>query len=146
VRNYVTHERYITYDTRAGNFYRGYQPSYYNDCWSPFLMGYLFSSSVNSWDRANWVYNNRDSLDQARYDDLLRRDAGLSAQLQQLQATGQVRNPGYVLPAFAANPDLQYSQNFVTAAYEHPRESEHYWSWIFLGMGLVALVVALAFR
>jgi len=146
-RNYVTHERYITYDTRASNFYRGYQPSYYNDCWSPFLMSYLFSSSINSYDRANWVYNHRDSLDEARYEDLLRRDAGLAVQVQQLQATGQAPNPSYVLPAFAANPDLQYSQNFVTASYQNPVATSHVsWAWIFMGIALVALVVVVVVR
>jgi hypothetical protein len=153
VRNYVTHERYITtYETRASNFYRGYQPMYYNDCWSPFLMGYLFSSAVSSMDRANWVYNNRDSLDELRYQQLLQRDAGLAAQIRQLQAAGQAPNPGYVLPGFGNNPDLQYSQNFVTASYEAPYQNPggpshtFSWIWILAGLALAAVVVFMAFR
>lgn len=122
VRSYVTHERYITYDNRASVFYHGYAPTSYNDCWSPFLMGYLFSSAINSHDRAEWVYNHRDSIDDARYRDLVSKDAKLEAELKQIQEQKKAADPNYTLPGMT-DPDLQYNKDFVTAAY-NPQASD----------------------
>jgi len=118
VRN-VTYERHVTYDHRASTFYGGYygHPVYYNDYFSPFLMGYLFSSAVNANDRALWLYNHRDAMDEARYRDAVSRDAALSARVAELEAQQVQRDPNYVVPAMAGDPDLQYNKDFVDAAY-----------------------------
>jgi hypothetical protein len=115
----VDEYRYRNYNSRVQIFYGNSQPAYYNDYWSPFLMGYLFSSAVNSTDRTAWVYNHRDSIDDARYRDLLARDAGLEAQLNQLQTQNVQRDPNYVLPTMANEPDLMYDKGFVESARAH---------------------------
>lgn len=80
-------------------------------------MGYLLSESLNSHQRATWVYHHRDQMDSARYQELLAKDAELKALLEALEKEKVARDPNYVLPALAQNPDLQYSKDFVTAAY-----------------------------
>lgn len=123
VRKYVTHERYVTYDNRASTFYGPYYsaPQPYNDFFSPFLMGYLLSSAINSHDRATWVYHHRDQMDEARYKELLAKDAELKARLDALEKEKKARDPNYVLPTMKDNPDLQYSKDFVNASY-NPQE------------------------
>ena len=113
---YVDETRYRDYDNRRQGYYGGYHPTYYNDYWSPYLMGYLLSSAVNSGDRAAWVYHHRESIDDARYQDLLARDAGLADQVRQLEMQNVQRDPAYVLPAMANDPDLMYSKEFVDSA------------------------------
>ena len=108
----VDENRYRNYDYRAQVYYGNYPPTHYNDYWSPFLMGYLLSSSVHSTDRAAWVYNHRDSIDDARYHDLVARDAGLAAQLRQMELQHVQRDPNYVLPTMVNDPDLMYDKGF----------------------------------
>lgn len=117
VRRYVTHERYVTYDNRSSTFYGGYSPQPYNDFFSPFLMGYLFSSAVNSNDRAYWAYHHKDQMDETRYKEMLAKDAELKARIEALEKQGVARDPNYVVPGMTENPDLQYSKEFVDAAY-----------------------------
>lgn len=118
VRNYVTHERYVTYEHRATVFYGPYyaHPVYYNDWYSPFLMGYMLSSAVNANDRAYWVYCHQRDMDDARYREMLAKDAELSARIRVLEAKNATRDPNFVLPGMADNPDLQYNHDFVKAA------------------------------
>lgn len=63
------------------------------------------------------MYHHRDQMDSARYQELLAKDAELKARLEALEKEKVARDPNYVLPALAQNPDLQYSKDFVTAAY-----------------------------
>ena len=123
VRNYVTHERYVTYDNRCMGFYGGYygHPYYYHDSFSPFLMGWLLSDALNSHQRALWMYNHQYDMDSSRYDEMLRRDARLQAEIDQLKAQNVTRNPAYVPPQMADNPDVMYNKEFVDAAY-NPQE------------------------
>ncbi len=118
VRRTITHERYVTYDNRASGFYGSYygNPHPYNDFFSPFLMGYMFSSAVNADQRAYWAYHHRNDMDDYRYNEMLSRDADLSRRLRELETQGIVRDPNYVLPQMQDNPDLQYDRGFVEAA------------------------------
>lgn len=120
VRRYVTHERYVTYDHRSSVFYGPTiyaHPQPYNDWFSPFLMGYLFSSAVNANERAMWVYSHRHDMDEARYRAMVAKDAELEARLRELERQKVARDPNYVVPAMKDNPDVQYNKDFVTAAY-----------------------------
>jgi len=125
VRNYVTHERYVTYDNRASVFYGPYygHPVYYHDYYSPFLMGWLLSDAVNSHQRALWMYHHQHDMDQARYAELLRRDAKLQAEIEQLKAQNIARDAGYIPPQMTDNPDLMFNRDFVDASY-NPQEVE----------------------
>jgi len=135
VRRYVTHERYVTYDNRASGFYGGYygRPSYFHDSFSPFLMGWMFSSALSSHDRAAWMYNHQNDMDQARYQEMLRKDAQLQAEIDQLKAQNAPRDPSYVPPQMKDNPDLMFNKEFVDAAYNpvevaNPRTSQ---GWLY---------------
>ena len=68
---------------------------------------------------SGWVYHHRDSIDDARYHDLLARDAGLSAQLRQMELQNVQRDPDYVLPTMVNDPDLMYDKGFVDSARQH---------------------------
>jgi hypothetical protein len=124
VKRYVTHERYVTYETRSTTFYGPSiyaHPYYYDDFFSPFMMGYLFSSAVNANERAYWVYCHRQDMDNARYRDMVSKDAELEARLRELERKeklGEVtRNQNYVVPGMKSEPDLQYSHDFVESVY-----------------------------
>ena len=123
VRRYVTHERYVTYDHRVSSFYGPYygQPYYYHDSFSPFLMGWLLSDAINSQQRALWMYNHQYDMDASRYNEMLRRDARLQAEIDALKAQNVVRNPAYIPPQMEDNPDVMYNKEFVDASY-NPQE------------------------
>ena len=125
VRRYVTHERYVTYDNRASAFYGSYysRPYYYQDSFSPFLMGWLLSDVVNSHDRALWAYHHQSDMDQTRYNELLQRDANLQAEINQLKSQNVPIDPSYVPPQMSNGPDLMYDKDFVDASY-NPIEVE----------------------
>jgi hypothetical protein len=130
VRRYVTHERYVTYDNRASVFYGGYysHPVYYHDPFSPFLMGWILSDAINSHERALWMYNYGPVsaggvIDDARYAEMLRRDARLQAEIDQLKAKNVARDTSYVPPQMADNPDVMFNKEFVEASY-NPVEVE----------------------
>ena len=84
-------------------------------------MGWILSDAINSHQRALWMYNHQDVIDQARYDEMLRRDARLQAEIDQLKAQNLPRDPNYVPPQMADNPDVMYNKEFVNAAY-NPQE------------------------
>ncbi len=116
VRNYVTHERYVTYDNRASSFYGSYYgtPHYYSDPFSPFLFGYLMSSAINSHDRALWMYHHRDQMDEARYREMLAKDAKLEAEIAALKAKNVAVDPNYTPDGM--DQDLMYNKDFVNAS------------------------------
>ena len=142
VRNYVTHERYVTYDNRSSIFYGHYYttPYYYHDSFSPFLMGWILSDALNSHDRALWMYHHSLEMDQARYNELLRRDARLQAEIDQLKSQNVVRDPGYVPVQMKDNPDIMYNKDFVDAAY-NPVEVSSGGFWYFVYFLLMILFV-----
>lgn len=152
VRKTVTHERYVTYDNRASVFYGPHysQPHVYNDWFSPFLMGYLFSDAVKPYDRAMWVHCHRNEIDDTRYKDLIAKDRQLEVRLKELEQNKIARDQGYALPSMQDNPDLQYSQEFVNAAYNPesvPSEPAD-WSGVvafFLWVAGVAVVAGLGY-
>lgn len=116
VRNYVTHERYVTYDNRARGFYGGYygSPVYYNDYFSPFLFGYLMSDAMNSHQRAMWMYHHRSDMDDARYQAMLAKDAQLEAEIAKLKAQNVAVDPNYAPEGM--DQDLMYNKEFINAS------------------------------
>jgi len=117
VRRHVTYEKYTTYDNRASTFYRGGQPIYYNDSFSPFLWGWIMSDAINSQQRALWMYHHQNDMDQARYQAMIAKDARLQAEIETLKAQNLARDPSYVPTQMQENPDLMYNKEFVEASY-----------------------------
>jgi len=121
VRKTVTHERYITYETRYHDFYGPYgyagRPMiYYSDPFGPFFYLWLFDRCTAE-ERARWAYNHRSEMDDARWRDMVKRDADLEARVRALEAEKRARDPNYVPAAMKDNPDLMYNPDFVNAAY-----------------------------
>lgn len=70
----------------------------------------------NAERRARWLYHNRSNIDSAAYQRGIQ-DAEVQARLAALEAQNTPRNTDYVDPEFADNPDMQYSQEYIEAAY-----------------------------
>lgn len=119
IRRTVTHERYVTRETRIHDFYGpryvGMTPVYYSDPFGPFFWLWLMDRSLD--DRAHWAYHHRHQMDDARYRDMVAKDAQLEARIRQLEQQGVKRDQNYVPAAMADNPDLMYNDDFVRASY-----------------------------
>lgn len=66
--------------------------------------------------RATWFYHNRSNIDAAAYQRGVQ-DTEVQQRLAALEAGGAARNGDYVDPEMADNPGMQYSQDYVEAAY-----------------------------
>ena len=66
--------------------------------------------------RARWLYHNRHNIEADAYRRGMQ-DAQVAQQVAALEAQGVARNADYVDPEFADNPGMQYSQEYVEAAY-----------------------------
>jgi hypothetical protein len=87
----------------------------YHDPFNSFFWWWMLDRSLN--DRANWAYHHRYDMDDARYHELLAHDATLQARITQLEAQNVPRDPTYVPAELKDNPDLMYTDNYVSAAY-----------------------------
>lgn len=74
-------------------------------------MGWLMSDALNSSQRAQWVYNHRDQMDDSRYNELIKHDAKLQAELDVLKQQNAARDPNYVPDQFKSDPDLMYAKS-----------------------------------
>jgi len=111
--------RHTTYIT-SHNYSHGYgwyhsQPYY--------SMGGGYSSAywymMMEWSaqrRATWLYNNQSNISSTAYQKGMQ-DAEVQQRLAALEAGGTARNGDYVDPEMADNPGMQYSQDYVEAAY-----------------------------
>jgi hypothetical protein len=116
VRKTVTPDLWRTRHNRIdwvyGPYY-GYPPIVYNDPYNSFFWYWLLAQNLDT--QASWAYHHRDIMDQARYRDLLAKNAELAARVQQLEKGPVARDPSYTPPGI--EPDLVYSDNYVDAAY-----------------------------
>lgn len=118
VRN-VTEEKWIHREARVQTFYSTYYSHppltvvHYNDPYSTFFWLWMLDRSID--DRARWAYHHRYDMDDARYRDLLAKDARLEARIRQLEAEKRARDPNY-LPPGMDDPDLPYTDEFVNAS------------------------------
>jgi len=122
---------------RSDSFYGSYSSHpgiMYNDCYHPMWNYWLMSQSLDI--MSMWVYCHQMNMDQARLANLYAQNAGLQAQVQNLQARNVVRDPNYTPPN--VDSDLQYNDNYVDAVYnpvaktvdEHEETNWHeFWKW-----------------
>lgn len=147
-----------------GSYYH-YPVVVYHDPYSSFFWWWLLDRSLD--ERAHWAYYHRPWIDDARYHDLLARDANLEARIRQMEAQNLPRDPTY--RPNQIDPDLMYSDPYVDAIYNPqpatrssaavpsaPPASVPSWrvssaataramAWVFVVMLLLALTIWLVF-
>ncbi len=113
--------------TIFGGYYRQPVTTIYHDSFNPWF--WLWLLDRNQRDRDLWVYNHRDEMDQARYNDLVQKDAGLERRLHDLEQEGAAKDPSYTPPG--VDQDLMYDDQQVQQAYT---ENQRHPEWgLFLG-------------
>jgi hypothetical protein len=116
LRGELNNERWQNRQWRQQQFfgpYYSYPVVVYHDPYSYFFWWWLLDRSLD--ERAYWAYHHRQSIDDARYRELLARDANLEARIHQLEAQNLPRDPTY-RPS-NIEPDLMYSNSYVEAVY-----------------------------
>lgn len=117
LRGRLDQAKWESRQSRTTTFYGAYYSRpvvVYHDPYPSFFWWWLLDRSLE--ERAMWAYHHRSSMDEARYRDLLAKDAQLEARIRALEAQGVKRNPAYT-PAGITDPDLMYDDNYVTAVY-----------------------------
>lgn len=128
LRRELDRERWANRELRRRQFYGGYytQPGpvvVYNDPYSSFFWWWLLAQSLDV--QARWAYHHRHSMDEARYHELRSRNTQLEERIRQLEAKGVARDPTY-RPEGMPEPDLMYTDEYVTAAYNpQPPPAQH---------------------
>lgn len=126
LRRDLDYERWRNRELRErqyyGNSWSGWfntRPVYtYRDPFSDLFWYWLLSQSFQT--QANWAYNHRSMMDDARYRDLLAHDARIEQEIRNLEQQNVPRDPtrtpqsaqGDQLP-----PDLMYNDDYVKAVY-----------------------------
>lgn len=147
LRNSVDAERFATRAQRSETVYHVYHdrpPMAYHDPYGPLFMYMLLDRSTD--ERAAWAYHHKDSMDPARYEELLKRDAALESKIRALEANKVEKNPDHTLPG--VDPDLQYSDDYVDAALnfeEDDAESSSVPGWAIAVLIVCALIAIVAF-
>jgi hypothetical protein len=149
LRRELDAQRWENRQLRRREFFGGYYTwpppvVVYHDPYSNVFWWWLLSRSLE--DRAYWAYNHRQSMDEARYRDLLAHDANLEARIHQLEAEQAPRDPAYRPENI--DPDLMYSDSYVDAVYNpqpRPTAPGHALSTVLIVLGVLALIIWLVF-
>lgn len=122
LRGRLDQAKWQSRQSRVTTFYGSYYSRpvvVYSDPYPYYFWWWLLDRSLE--ERALWAYHHRPnmgygSMDEARYRDLLSKDAQLEARIRALESQGVRRDPNYT-PSAIKDGDLMYSDNFVTAVY-----------------------------
>ncbi len=124
------------YGRPVPQYYYGYHDSFGN------VWFWLWLMDRPMHQRDTWVYNHRDQIDPARYEEMKKKDADLENRLKALEAQGVKKDPSYVPQGI--DRDLMYSDEAVKKAYEEKTKSGFPWGWV-LGIALLIGLVYLIF-
>jgi hypothetical protein len=117
LRRQLDRERWANRPWRLRQFYGDYYYSQpvvvYHDPYNSWFWWWLLAQSLDT--RAHWAYHHRYDMDEARYRDLLAKDAQLEARVKQLEAQNVPRDPTYHPQNL--DPDLMYTDQYVEAVY-----------------------------
>ncbi len=103
-----------------GSYYGRPMPAdVYHDNFNVFF--WLWLMDRPQYDRDRWVYNHRDEMDQARLEELRKKDADLDRRLSEMEKNGTTKDPNYV-PS-GVDKDLMYSDDSVKTAYKETHSS-----------------------
>lgn len=111
----LSYERWSNWDSRQRGFFGGYwgRPVVvYNDPYSSFFWWWLLDQSLDN--RARWAYSHRYAMDDARYRELLAKDAQLEAKVRELENQKVARDPSWTPPGIEG--DLVYKKEYVEEA------------------------------
>lgn len=147
IRN-MDHKTYVTREVRIHNTYSSYYgrpPVTFNDSYNTFFWYWLLDRSLD--ERANWAYHHRLEMDEARYKELLSKDAKLESKIKQLEQEKLTIDPNYVPTGI--DPDLQYNDEYVDSVYNPHLENSDFsgvvkvfvWIFVILAIGIVAWVL-----
>jgi hypothetical protein len=129
LRSDLNYERWQNRELRERQYYGNYwggwysaRPVYaYRDPFSDLFWYWLLSQNFNM--QAQWAYNYRNMMDDARYRDLLARDSRIEQEIRNLEQQGVLRDPTQA-PVVndggtqqALPPDLMYNDSYVQAVY-----------------------------
>ena len=135
----VTQETIATRPAREISVFRRYTtipiPVVYHDSFNPWFWLWLMDRGQN--ERDLWIYNHRNEMDDARYHDLLQKDADLERRLHDLEGQGVTRDSSYT-PA-GVDKDLMYNDDEVKQAYN---EGTTHPQWGLFGASLTAIGLA----
>jgi hypothetical protein len=92
--------------------YIGMPPVIYHDPFGSLFWWWLLAQNLDT--RAHWAYHHRHEMDEARYRELLRKDAQLEEKIRELEQKGVPRDPKYTPPNI--DPDQMYTDEYVDAA------------------------------
>jgi hypothetical protein len=136
----VTQEAIDTRPAREASVFRRYYttqpiPVVYHDSFNPWFWLWLMDRGQH--DRDLWIYNHRDEMDDARYHDLLQKDADLERRLHDIQQQGVTPDSSYTPPG--VDQDLMYNDDEVKQAYN---EGTTHPQWGLFGASLTAIGLA----
>src|SRR5215467_1752096 len=135
----VTQETIATRPARQESVFRRYTrqpiPVVYHDSFNPWFWLWLMDRGQH--DRDLWIYNHRDEMDDARYHDLLQKDADLERRLRDIEGQGVTPDSSYT-PA-GVDKDLMYNDDEVKQAYN---EGTTHPQWGLFGASLTAIGLA----
>lgn len=143
LRNQLSHERWVNRESRQQQVFSNYYSRpvvVYNDPYPSVFWWWMLDRSLD--ERAMWAYHHQHTMDQARYREMLARDAQLEARIKQLEKDGVKRDENYT-PKGVDN-DLMYSDDYVDAAY-NPEGTSSLCSVIFWILCVCCLVFVIWF-
>lgn len=117
LRGRLDQSKWESRNSRVTGFYGVYYSRpvvVYHDPYPSFFWWWLLDRSLD--ERAMWAYHHKSNMDEARYRELLAKDAQLEARIRALEQQGVKKNPAYT-PAGMTDPDLMYSDEYVKAVY-----------------------------
>lgn len=126
LRSQLNEERWHNRNMREQQFYLTYQSRpvvVYHDPYNSYFWYWMMDRSIEQ--QALWAYHHRQSMDAARYNDLMAKNADLAVRVRQLENQGAPRDPAFV-PHGMTDNDLMYNKEYVQAAYNPVEEPVHH--------------------
>lgn len=119
------------------DYYNAPQPTVvYRDNYNPYFFMWLASQSLEV--RAATLYNHRNEMDRARYEQQLAENAELKARVAQLEAQGKP-DGGYIPPGM--DGDLMYNKKIAEGVRKEQKVEEPSEPWSPLTKGVVTFIV-----
>lgn len=158
-----TYDHYVSRPVRMQTFYGQSWGLYssrpvvvYNDPIDSIFWWWMLDQSLDT--RASWAYNHRSEIDDARWRDMVTKDAQLEARVRQLEQANGKPDPTYV--PTGVEPDMMYDGNYVKAVtgvsgppVAQQESSITFWGFckfmfwlVLIGVGIYVLIAFIRFK